>query len=74
MTYFQEKTIQALVLFAGIFLIALGLIMVTPSPAEAASCGGVNQRACKLWERAPSCFCAGIMARWNTWGTCRRVS
>ena len=31
------------------------LVIMTTSTAHAAGCGGNNQRACKVWERIPSC-------------------
>ncbi len=44
----------ALTGMALIFVLMLAQIAMT-SAAEAGSCGAVNQRACKLWERVPSC-------------------
>lgn len=41
-------------LFGCLFLAAF-LFGLHPSGAWAASCGGKNQRPCKLWERIPSC-------------------
>ena len=37
-----------------VFLAAM-LLMIAAPYASAATCGGKNQRPCKLWERIPSC-------------------
>jgi pimeloyl-ACP methyl ester carboxylesterase len=67
---------RALILAAGLFLAT----WLAPSAAQAA-CGGLNQRACNVWERIPSCnrwliervescgtFCVQTMCRDNGCG------
>lgn len=44
------RSCAAVLILAGI---AVSPLLATP--AEAARCGGNNQRACKVWERVPSC-------------------
>lgn len=42
--------------FWSIFALLAGILfMVQPGEAQAASCGALNQRPCKVWERIPSC-------------------
>lgn len=39
----------------SLILIGLAALPFLTSPAGAAKCGGNNQRACKVWQRVPSC-------------------
>ena len=49
----QSVTLSAKV---PLFLyLAATMLVHWSAPASAANCGGVNQRACKVWERIPSC-------------------
>ena len=56
-------------------LLVLGIAVVLlttaqAAAAQAANCGGLNQRACKIWERIPSCNRGLIEAR----GRCQRAA
>jgi hypothetical protein len=46
--------IKAVFVFA-IATLGLCFLAAWPSPAQAAACGGKDQRPCKVWERIPSC-------------------
>ena len=48
--------IRALILLAGLLVLAgwpAGPLLI--AEAQAARCGGLNQRACKITERIPTC-------------------
>jgi len=39
----------------AMLVLSLGLFLMSPSDATAATCGAEGQRPCKVWERVPSC-------------------
>ena len=51
-------------------ILGLGFLWLWSAPATAANCGGLNQRACKIWERVPSCN-RGLYEQLGK-GICRR--